>query len=91
WLMQSEQILDITREALKVAIMLSAPLLVFGLVTGLMVSVFQAVTQISEATLAIVPKMLAIILAFLIFSPWMLDILMNFTTHMFESIPTLVR
>ncbi|MEZ4751465.1 MAG: flagellar biosynthesis protein FliQ [Bdellovibrionota bacterium] len=89
--MQSEQILDITREALKVAIMLSAPLLVFGLVTGLMVSVFQAVTQISEATLAIVPKMLAIILAFLIFSPWMLDVIMNFTTHMFESIPTLVR
>lgn len=89
--MQSEQILDITREALKVAIMLSAPLLVFGLITGLMVSVFQAVTQISEATLAIVPKMLAIILAFLIFSPWMLDVIMNFTTHMFESIPTLVR
>lgn len=89
--MFSEQVLDITREGLKVAIMLSGPLLFFGLFTGVMVSIFQAVTQISESTLAIVPKMLAILLAFLIFSPWMLDVITNFTTQLFESIPSVIR
>jgi flagellar biosynthetic protein FliQ len=87
----SEQVLDITREALKVAVMLSAPLLVCGLVAGVLTNVFQAVTQISETTLSIVPKLLAMLIAFVIFSPWMLDIMTDFTTSIFQNIPSAIR
>lgn len=89
--MGTEQVLDITRNAIKVAVMLSAPLLIFGLVVGVFVNVFQAVTQITETSLTIVPKMLAIMLALLLFAPWMADVIMDFTTQLFESIPTLIR
>ncbi len=89
--MGSEQVLDITREGLKVALLLSGPMLLFGLVTGVVISIFQAVTQISESTLAIVPKMLAILIAFVIFAPWMLDTITHFTTQVFESIPSVIR
>ncbi|MFM8315989.1 MAG: flagellar biosynthesis protein FliQ [Deltaproteobacteria bacterium] len=89
--MQTEQILDITRQAMRVAVLLSAPLLLFGLVVGVMMNVLQAVTQITETTLAVVPKMAAMLLALIIFSPWMLDLLMDFTTQLFESIPSMIR
>lgn len=89
--MNTEQVLDITRQAMKIALMLSAPILLFGLVVGVMTNVFQAVTQMSETTLSIVPKLLAIILAFVIFSPWMLDTLTDFTTQLFENIPLIIR
>lgn len=89
--MQTEQILDITRQAMRVAVLLSAPLLLFGLVVGVLMNVLQAVTQITETTLAVVPKMAAMLLALIVFSPWMLDVLMDFTTQLFESIPSLIR
>ncbi|NBX69150.1 MAG: flagellar biosynthetic protein FliQ [Proteobacteria bacterium] len=89
--MQTEQILDITRQAMRVAVLLSAPLLLFGLVVGVLMNVLQAVTQITETTLAVVPKMAAMLLALIVFSPWMLDVLVDFTTQLFESIPSLIR
>lgn len=89
--MQTEQILDITRQAMRVAVLLSAPLLLFGLVVGVLMNILQAVTQISETTLAVVPKMAAMLLALIIFSPWMLDLLIDFTTQLFESIPSMIR
>jgi flagellar biosynthetic protein FliQ len=89
--MQTEQILDITRQAMRVAVLLSAPLLLFGLVVGVLMNVLQAVTQITETTLAVVPKMAAMLLALIIFSPWMLDVLIDFTTQLFESIPSMIR
>lgn len=89
--MGQEQVLDISRAALKVAVMLSAPMLVFGLVVGVATNVFQAVTQISETTLAVVPKLLAMIIALTIFSPWMLDTITDFTTQLYENIPSVVR
>ena len=89
--MQAEQILDITRQAMRVAVLLSAPLLLFGLVVGVLMNILQAVTQISETTLAVVPKMAAMLLALIIFSPWMLDVLVDFTTQLFESIPSMIR
>ena len=89
--MHSEQVLDITREALKVAVLLSAPLLAFGLIVGVLTNIFQAVTQLSEQTLAIVPKLIAMMLALLIFAPWMIDIMTDFTTQLFTSIPNVVR
>ena len=89
--MGTEQVLDITRQAMKVAILLSAPILVFGLVVGLMTNVMQAVTQISESTLQVIPKILAMLLALFIFSPWMIDIMTDFTTQIFEGIPAAIR
>lgn len=89
--MHSEQVLDITREALKVTVLLSAPLLVFGLVVGVVTNVFQAVTQITETTLAVVPKILAVFLALVLFSPWMLDTLIDFTQTLFQNIPHVIR
>lgn len=89
--MHPEQVLDITREALKVTVLLAAPLLIFGLIVGVVTNVFQAVTQITETTLAVVPKILAIFLALVLFSPWMLDTLMDFTTQLFSNIPHMIR
>lgn len=89
--MGSDQLLDITREALKVALMLAGPMLLFGLFVGVTINVFQAVTQISETTLAIVPKMIAMMLALLIFAPWMIDVITNFTIELFEAIPNTIR
>ncbi len=89
--MQNEMILDITRGALKTVVLLSAPMLVFGLVVGVMTNVFQAVTQITENTLSFVPKLAAMMIALVLFSPWMLDIIIDFTTQIFESIPSAIR
>jgi flagellar biosynthesis protein FliQ len=89
--MGQEQVLDITRQALKVAVMLSAPMLIFGLVVGVATNVLQAVTQISETTLAVVPKLIAMIIALVIFSPWMLDTITDFTTQLYDNIPAVVR
>lgn len=89
--MASEQVLDIIRQSLKVAVLLSAPLLLCGLVVGVLTNIFQAVTQITETTLAVVPKMLAMILALVLFSPWMLDVITDFTTQLFENIPSVIR
>jgi len=89
--MGTEQVLDITRQAMKVAILLSAPVLVFGLVVGLFTNVLQAVTQISESTLQVIPKLLAMLLALFLFSPWMIDLITDFTTQLFEAIPSIVR
>ena len=77
--------------ALKTAILLSAPVLGFGLVAGVLVSMLQAATQINEMTLVFIPKILAVGLAFLIFFPWMLQLIMAFTQNLFLNIPNLVH
>lgn len=69
----------------------SAPMLILGLIVGLAISIFQAVTQIHEMTLTFVPKIVAVGLALLIFFPWIINLLVGFTTRLFEQIPTLVR
>ena len=85
--MTSEFIVGFTMEALKVAIFLSAPMLAFGLATGLIVGIFQAVTQIHEMTLTFIPKIVAVIVALLLFFPWMLEIFTDFTYDLFTNIP----
>ena len=71
--------------------MISGPLLGAALVTGLVVSVLQAITQINEATLSFIPKMIVIGLVLIFAGPWMLDILQNFTVGLFENLATFVR
>jgi flagellar biosynthetic protein FliQ len=82
-------VVAIGREALTLTVMISGPLLLFALVVGLIISIFQAITQIQEMTLTFVPKILAVALALLIFLPWMINMATDFARHMFELIPTL--
>lgn len=87
--MTPQMVVSIGREALMLTLMVAGPLLLFGLVVGLVISIFQAVTQIQEMTLTFIPKILAIALALLVFLPWMISMLTDFTNHMFALIPTL--
>ncbi len=84
--MTQEQVITFFQEAVKVAMMLSLPALMLGLVVGLMVSVFQAVTQINEQTLALIPKIIAIIGALMIFGGWMLTHLEKYAISVFRQI-----
>ena len=87
--MTPQMVVAIGREALTVTLMVAAPMLAFGLVVGLIISIFQAVTQINEMTLTFVPKILAVAAALLIFLPWMMNVMTDFGRHMFELIPSL--
>lgn len=78
-------------EALKIAILLAAPMLGAGLIVGLVVSMFQAATQINEMTLVFIPKMLAVGVALLVFFPWMLELIIDFTQNVFLNIPNFAR
>jgi flagellar biosynthetic protein FliQ len=78
-------------QAIRTAIYLSAPMLIVGLVTGVLVSMFQAATQINEMTLVFVPKMLGVALALLITFPWMMKIIVGFTQDLIINLPTYIR
>ena len=88
--MTPQMVVAIGREALTVTLMIAGPMLLFGLIIGLIISVFQSVTQINEMTLTFVPKILGIALALLIFLPWMINMITDFTHHMYDLIPILV-
>lgn len=85
--MTSQFVLTFGREALTLLLMISMPVLGVVLAVGLAVSVFQAVTQVHEATLAFVPKLLAAVLVFAVAGPWMLSTLVDFIRRTIESIP----
>jgi flagellar biosynthetic protein FliQ len=89
--MTQELVITLGQETIKTTLMLAAPLLICALVVGLLVSVFQAVTQINEATLSFIPKILAVVVALVVCAPWMLDVISRFTTTLFENITTYVR
>lgn len=89
--MNEDLILQLGQDALKVTAMLSAPLLLGTLVIGLIVSIFQALTQINEATLTFIPKMLVVALIFVLAGPWMVDVMSHYTIDLFENIATMVR
>ena len=83
--------MDLARNALTITLQLSAPILIFSLVSGLVISVFQAVTQINEMTLSFVPKIIAVVVAGIIFGPWMLNSLIAYMTNLFVNLPSLAR
>lgn len=89
--MTEELIMKLGQDALKTTAMLSAPLLGAALVTGLVVSILQAITQINEATLTFIPKMIIIAIVLLLAGPWMLDIISQFTIELFENLAVFVR
>ena len=80
-------IVDLARNAIMLILLLAGPMLVVALGVGLIVSILQAVTQIQEQTLAFVPKLLAVACVFLVALPWMLQLLVKYTTELFRSIP----
>ena len=89
--MTPETVLTTSNEALKVALMLGAPLLLTALVVGLVVGLFQAATQINEMTLSFIPKLIAMAAVALITGPWMLRLLVQFTHQLIASLPDAVR
>ncbi|CDS50349.1 Flagellar biosynthesis protein FliQ [Polaromonas sp. CG9_12] len=88
--MTSEFVMSMGYEAMKLALLLSAPLLLVALVTGLLISLFQAATQINEATLSFIPKLLAVFATAVIAGPWMLGLVLDYMRTLFSSIPQLV-
>lgn len=86
--MTQEMIINIAQEAIKVLLLVSLPLLSVALIVGLAVALFQAVTQLQEMTLAFIPKILAVFVVLLLLFPWMLNMMMDFTKHIFLNIPT---
>jgi flagellar biosynthesis protein FliQ len=89
--MTPETVMTIGRHALEITLVLAAPLLLTALVTGLLVSAFQAATQINEMTLSFIPKLLALALALVVTGPWMLKILVSYTRELIASIPGLIN
>lgn len=88
--MTADTVIDITREALWVILLLGAPILLTALGIGLLVGMFQAATQINEMTLSFIPKLLGVGLTILIAGPWMIDLIVNYTRRLFDSIPGLL-
>lgn len=88
--MNAQMVLTIGQEALLMLLMVSAPVLGVVLVVGLLVSLFQAITQIQEATLVFVPKLIAAMAVFAWAGPWMLNMLVEYIRRMIESIPGIV-
>lgn len=88
--MDAQTVLSMGRDALVMLLTVSLPVLLTVLVVGLAVSIFQAVTQINEATLAFVPKLVAAVVVFAIAGPWMLSTLVDYLRRMIESIPRMV-
>lgn len=84
--MSSEFIIKLAGEAVYTTLKASAPMMILALVVGLIISVFQATTQIQEQTLAFVPKIVVVLLAILIFGPWILNTLVDFTYNLMSNL-----
>jgi flagellar biosynthetic protein FliQ len=89
--MTLELVKDISAEVFKTVLLVSGPALLVSLITGLVVSLFQAVTQIQEFTLTFVPKIIAVFLCLFIFLPWIAKVLISFTINLFDNIPLYMR
>jgi len=89
--MTPELVTHCINETMKTTLLISAPMLISGLIGGLIVAIFQAVTQIQEMTLTFIPKILAVAFALLIFCPWMTNVLKDFGIRIFTNIPFYIR
>jgi flagellar biosynthetic protein FliQ len=88
--MTPELVLTVARESLTVTVMVATPLLLAALVTGVLVGVLQAATQINEMTLSFIPKLLALVVTLLVTGPWMLELLTSYTRTLFHNIPAML-
>lgn len=83
-------VMEIGRQAIEVTLLISAPMLITALVVGLIISIFQAATQLNESTLQFVPKLVAMFVVMLLAGPWMLQYLIDYIQRLFGSIPQLI-
>ena len=88
--MTPESVMTISQSAMYTTVLVAAPMLVSALVVGILVGMFQAMTQINEMTLSFIPKLLVLVLSLLIAGPWILTTLIEYTTQLFQSIPDLI-
>jgi flagellar biosynthesis protein FliQ len=88
--MNQDTVVNLASQAMSLALKVAGPLLLVGLVVGLLVSVFQAVTQIQEQSLTLIPKIVGIAVVVVLLGPWMLGQLVAYTTNLYTAIPTLV-
>lgn len=87
--MTEQTVIDLGARAIWVTIEVAAPTLIAALLVGLIISIFQAATQINEQTLAFIPKVIAMTIAIVVCGPWILQVMINFTTEIFAGIPTI--
>jgi flagellar biosynthetic protein FliQ len=85
-----DSVLDIGQRALEVTVALGAVLLIPALIVGLIVAMFQAATQINEMTLTFIPKLIIVVIVLMMTGPWMLQVIMNFTLNLYESVPEII-
>lgn len=83
-------VIEIGRGAVELTLMISAPLFLAALVTGLVISIFQAATQINESTLSFVPKLVAIFVTLILAGPWMITLMTDYMRRLYESIPSVI-
>jgi flagellar biosynthesis protein FliQ len=88
--MNPQSVITLAQQGMEVMLVVGAPLLLAALVTGLLVSIFQAATQINEATLSFLPKFLAVLATLVIAGPWMIQILVDYIQRLFSSIPSVI-
>jgi flagellar biosynthetic protein FliQ len=89
--MSQDLLVQIFRDFLKTILLLAGPPLIASMAVGLLVAIFQAATQIHESTLVFVPKLLVIMVALLVLSPWMINVMVTYTSGLLTNIPTYVR
>ena len=89
--MTPEFVVSFAKEGIILTLLVSAPMLLLGLVVGLAISIFQAVTSISEMTLTFIPKILAVFMGMLFFAPWMIEKLTTYTIKIITNIPMYIR
>ena len=89
--MSQDTVVNLSSQAITLAISVAGPLLLVSLVIGLVVSIFQAVTQIQEQSLTLIPKIAGIIVVIVLLGPWMLDHMVAYTTNLYSSIPSMVH
>lgn len=89
--MTDSMVLQIVRDALVMVMVITVPILGAGMLVGLIISIFQATTQIQEQSLSFVPKLIAVLLALVILAPWIINVLVGYTNELFAKIPLMVK
>ena len=88
--MTPENVMDLAHKTLMVTSLISAPMLLIALITGLVIGMLQAATQINESTLSFIPKLLMLVLTLFVAGPWILRVLIDFTHELYASIPAMI-
>ncbi|HEY4435621.1 MULTISPECIES: flagellar biosynthesis protein FliQ [Lelliottia] len=88
--MTPESVMMMGTEAMKIAISVASPLLLVALITGLVISILQAATQINEMTLSFIPKIIAVFVTIIVAGPWMLNLLLDYMRNLFTNLPYII-